>query len=162
MACRGVFFALSAPDEKKVLDAPSDDALIEVIKEDIEERWDAEWLAEVDKAWDAMHRCLGDGTLRSSPHPLSRCVLGGRQLHEGSDYIVSYLSAAEVKTVAAALAGIEKEWFARRYDMLEDTDYEGPFGSDDHEYTWEYFTRTRELFVKASRDGRAMLFTVDQ
>lgn len=162
MACRGVFFALSAADEKKVLDAVSDEALIEVIQEDIEERWDTHWIAEVDKAWDAMHRCLGDGTLSSGPTPLSKCVLGGRQLHEGSDYIVSYLSAADVKTVAAALAGIDKEWFGRRYDTLEDTDYEGPIGSDDYEYTWENFTGTRDLFVKASHDGRAMLFTVDQ
>src|SRR5512141_534136 len=119
MACRGVFFALSVADEKKVLAAASDEALIEVIQEDIEERWDAEWLVEVDKAWDAMHRCLGDGSLSSGPTPLFMCVLGGRQLHEGDDYIVSYLSGAEVKTVATALVGIDREWFARRYKALE-------------------------------------------
>lgn len=162
MACRGVFFALNADDEKKVLDAASDEALIEVIQEDIEERWDSDWLTEVDKAWDAMHRCLGDGTLSSGPTPLSMCVLGGRQLHAGRDYVVSYLSAGEVGTVAAALAGIDETWFARRYETLEDTDYDGPVGAEDRQYTWESFIATRHLFEKASGEGRAMIFTVDQ
>lgn len=127
-----------------------------------EECWDSEWLAEVDKSWDAMHRCLGDGSLESGPTPLAKCVLGDRQLHGAGDYIVSYLPAGEVKTVAVALAGIEKEWLARRYETLEDTDYEGPIGADDFEYTWEYFSAARELFEKASREGRTMIFTVDQ
>ena len=64
--------------------------------------------------------------------------------------------------MAAALAGVDQAWLARRYETLGDTDYDGPVGSDDCEYTWEYFTATRELFERASRDGRAMIFTVDQ
>jgi hypothetical protein len=162
MVCRGVFFALTADDERKLLAASSDDELVEVISEDIEERWDAEWLAEADKAWDAMHRCLGDGTLNPGDSVLSKCVLGGRQLYKGEDYFVSFLAALEVKDVAAALEGVEQAWFFARYESLSEGDYDGPHGAEDRDYTWESFVATRELFRKAAQGGRAMAFTVDQ
>ena len=36
--------------------------------EEIEDRWDRDWLVETDKAWDAIHRCLTGGTLELWPH----------------------------------------------------------------------------------------------
>ena len=62
MACRGVFFALTEA-QQTTLDSASDDDEVMGAIEDIEEAWDKENLAECDKAWDAMHRCLADGTL---------------------------------------------------------------------------------------------------
>lgn len=56
MACRGVHFAITDEDQAALLDAEGDDAVRDII-EQIEETWDADNLAEVDKAWDAMHRC---------------------------------------------------------------------------------------------------------
>jgi hypothetical protein len=53
MACRGVFFALTKEEEAKLLAAPSSDAVVEIITEEIEERRDRNWLVEVDKSWDA-------------------------------------------------------------------------------------------------------------
>src|SRR5215470_7370445 len=105
MACRGVYFALTDEDAKRVLAAAGDDdALIELIQEDIEARWDTNWLAETDKAWDAIHRCLTDGRLSfESSTPRHMCVLGGRQLYEGDDYIISFVAPDQVKEVAAAI-----------------------------------------------------------
>jgi hypothetical protein len=56
MACRGVFFALSKEDETKLLTADDSDTVVEIVTEEIEERWDEEWLQEMDKSWDAIHR----------------------------------------------------------------------------------------------------------
>jgi len=76
MACRGVFFALTKEEEAKLLAAADSDAVVEIITEEIEERWDREWLVEMDKSWDAVHRCLGDGSLRTSqPSLTARAVL---------------------------------------------------------------------------------------
>jgi len=50
MACRGVFFALTAKDVKRLLAAESDDDVLEIVEEEIEERWDEDWLQETDKA----------------------------------------------------------------------------------------------------------------
>gem|GEM_PF-7118074 len=71
MACRGVFFALTKEEEAKLLAAPDSEAVVEIITEEVEERWDREWLVEMDKSWDAVHRCLGDGSLRRSQSSLT-------------------------------------------------------------------------------------------
>jgi hypothetical protein len=55
--CRGVFFAITVEEADSLLEADGDDELMQRV-EAIEMRWDADNLAECDKAWDAMHRVL--------------------------------------------------------------------------------------------------------
>ena len=63
VACRGVYFALTQDEEQRLLQCGDDDSVLSLIQEDIEARWDADHLLELDKAWDAIHRCLTDGEL---------------------------------------------------------------------------------------------------
>jgi hypothetical protein len=115
MACRGVYFALTDDGVAKLTAADGDAAVKKIIQEDIEELWDKNWLQETDKAWDAMHRCLADGTLVcKSKSVLEKFVLGGKQLHQRGDYIVSFLTAAEVKEVFEAAKPIEKNMVSRK------------------------------------------------
>lgn len=170
MACRGVFFALTPKEESALLSAPDSDAVVELLTEEIEERWDEPWLQEMDKSWDAIHRCLGDGSLRNSqPSLTAKAILGGRQLSSRSDWVVSFLDAAEVRQVAAALTPLDEPEFRRRYFGLKKkflwfdlTAYEGEIGEQDFEYSWAYFEDMRRLFAKAAAAGRPMVFTVDQ
>jgi len=170
MACRGVFFALTKEEEAKLLAAPNSDAVVEIITEEVEERWDREWLVEMDKSWDAIHRCLGDGSLSRSQSSLtSKAVLGGRQLTSHADWIMSYLTADEVKQVAAAIAVINQLEFRRRYFALKKTflwfdrtDYDGPIGEEDFEYSWSNFEEMRLFFAKVAVVGRSIVFSVDQ
>ncbi len=68
MACRGVHFAITSDQVDQFL-AADDEKVIELIGE-IEGTWDADNLAESDKSWDAMHRCLTDGNLNYGNGPL--------------------------------------------------------------------------------------------
>lgn len=134
------------------------------VVEGIEERWDRGHLAESDKAWDAIHRCLSNGTLDpagGSP-PLNRCVLGGEWLHEGDDYIVCFVSRAEVKEVSTALDPVSESWFRDRYFALDPGDYGGEVGEQDYKYTWDWFQSVRQLFKSAAIEGRSVVFTADQ
>jgi len=170
VACRGVYFALTEDDVKKLIGANGDVEVREVIQEDIEQRWDEQWLQETDKAWDAMHRCLTDGTLVCKGKSiLEKCVLGGKQLYRGDDYIFSFLTPDEVKEVYEALKPIEQKWFRKKYFGLKKkflffdlTEYDGPLDEVDFEYTWSYFEDTRKFFEKACKARRAVVFTVDQ
>lgn len=164
MSCRGVYFALTDEEEQKLLSAAGDDeAVIEIIQEEIEDRWDEEWLEETDKAWDAMHRCLTDGTLSfSGKTDLHKCVLGGRQLHQGDGYIVSYLTREEVKTVAKAIAPLGEDRIRERYFGISEEDYGYPLSEEDFEYTWENIRSTQQFFAKASAANRPVVFSVDQ
>ena len=170
MACRGVFFALTKGEEANLLAAPNSDAVVEIITEEIEERWDREWLVEMDKSWDAVHRCLGDGSLRTSqPSLTAKAVIGGRQLSSRADWIISYLTADEVKQVAAAITAIDQPEFRRRYFGLKKkflwfdrTEYEGRIGEEDFQYSWSNFEEMRLFFSKVAVAQRSMVFSVDQ
>ena len=97
MAGRGVLFTITDTDVQQLLSArqatDADDEVMAVVEE-IEERWDENWLYETDKAWDAIHRCLTDGQLEyeNGEYPLNHCILGGTQLYAGDDYIISLKS----------------------------------------------------------------------
>jgi hypothetical protein len=149
MACRGVFFAITSEQASAFQDAPDDDALMELVEE-VEEAWDEDNLAECDKAWDAMHRLLTDGTLEvgNGSEPLCHCVLGPNQLHDGDEYIVSLVAPEKVKQVALALAEITQTSFAERYRTVVPRDYAPEYGDEDLEYTWENFRSVRELYQK--------------
>ena len=163
MACRGVHFAITGAQAETLLAAKGDEALMSLI-ESIEETWDAANLAESDKAWDAMHRCLTDGTLApgNGTYPLNHCVLGPRQLHEGDEYIVSLVLPNEVRDVASALQVVTPEWFAERYSSVLPRDYAPEYGQEDRDYTWSNLEDVKRLFEKASETDRTIIFTIDQ
>lgn len=166
MACRGVHFSVAEEQVQRLLAAGDDEELLEVIEE-IEEDWDEAHLAETDKAWDAIHRCLSDGSLswEGGEYPLNHCVLGGQSLYEGDDYIVSLKTPEQVRDVASALAGITQEHLRDRYAGLRATDYPQEYLDDeDHftEYTWYWFEGLKAFYTRAAADGRAVVFTVDQ
>jgi len=99
VVCRGVHFAVTGDRFAEFLAAGSDEALMSLV-EVIEGNWDKDWLAESDKAWDAIHRCLTDGKLEYGETPAHACVLGPLSLHEGDGYLVCPCPAADVKAVA--------------------------------------------------------------
>lgn len=158
----GVYFAVTADQERSLLAAADEgdaDTIGELL-EDIEENWDnADLSVDTDKAWDAMHRCLGDGTLDpdGGAYPLSHAVLGGRHLHE--EYYVVYVTAAEVRDVAEALQWVEKAWLRHRFDAIDNTGYHGPHDDADFEYTWENFVDVQAFYERAAKVGRAVIFT---
>jgi Domain of unknown function (DUF1877) len=164
MACRGVFFALKDAQEAALI-ATRDDAEVRAFVADVEAAWDLDWLCETDKAWDAMHRCLGDGTLRLDQRdgwPLPLTVLGGGHHYEGEEYLVAHVRADDVVAVAAALSAVDEAWLRERYDSIDADDYQGVLDDEDFDYTWYYLQQVREFYNRAAAAGRPVIFTVDQ
>jgi hypothetical protein len=163
MGCRGVHFAVTSAQARALRAAKSDRELMPLI-EQIEGAWERPFLVESDKAWDAIHRCLTDGSLLyvSGDYPLNHCICGGRQLHRGRGYTVSFVSARQVKDVARALGKVTKAWMRRRYSLIDPEEYnEVEMGEEDFGYTWESFLDVRRFYRKAAEAGRAVIFTVD-
>ena len=160
-----MLFAITAEDAGRLKAARGDDAkVLGIIQDEIEEAWDEEHVCETDKAWDAIHRCLTDGKLSYEPveYPRNLCILGGEQLHEGDDYIMSLLSPDQVKEVSAALKPITEEWLRARYFAIDPEEYWLTLDDEDFEYTWENFEDVRDFYQKAASDNRWTIFTVDQ
>jgi hypothetical protein len=163
----GVHFAINAEQAKRLLAAAenedSDDDVMEVVEELEEDDWDDQFVAETDKAWDAIHRCLTDGSLKfeATNAPLSMCIFGAKSLCSSGDYFVEFKSSDQVKFIAKAINAVTREWLKERYWNLPD-DYQGEKNADDWEYTWQNFAQLQSFFQKAAAANRAVIFTVDQ
>lgn len=166
MSCLGVHFAITQDQADSLwshFDEDEDDGVVAVV-EAIEEAWDEAHLQQTDKAWDAIHRCLSDGTLTpgAGEWPLIGAVLGGECLYFKDDYIVRLLEAEQVIEVANALELVTREWFATRFSRLRQHGYAGTADDFDFEYTWDWFEELRRFFTREAIEGRAVLFTADQ
>lgn len=127
---------------------------------------------ETDKAWDAIHRCLTDGTLKSKAKSiLENAILGGTSLYKGKGYIIIYNSAEKMPELAGALKNIKKDDFKTNYYKLNNKkpflwfnldSYDGPLNDDDLEYSWAYLEDLKVFINKTSIAKRSLLFTVDQ
>jgi len=166
IACRGVLFALSAAQKEHLLSFDTDEKRLEYVQEEIEEPWDEAHLLQTDKAWDAIHRCLTDGTITVGrcSSPLGKLILGGTQLYSDPQrYIINLTECGELPEISAALKAFTKEFFKARYDQLGSTDYPQEFiPEQDWEYTWDWFSGIPEFVDRAVQEGRSIIFTVDQ
>jgi hypothetical protein len=160
MSRLGVHFAIPAEQAERLLAAEDDDELLAIVEE-IEEQWEVTFAS--DKGWDALHRCLSNGTLNveEGEPPLNRVFLGGRVLNREEAYFVVLLEPAEVVDVAAALAKVSHEWLRSRYFETPFPDYQGDKSEDDWDYARSSFVGLPEFFRSAAGKGRYVVFTVD-
>lgn len=158
----GVHFAISAELAHSLLaaDEEGDSDAVEELVDEMEESWQDDTLkVDSDKAWDALHRCLADGTLDpgGGTYPLSHAVLGGRHLHD--EYYAVYIDADQVRAVADALREIDRSWLRGRFDAIDDPDYRGARDDADFDYTWDGLRDVRAFYERAAAAGCAVLFT---
>jgi hypothetical protein len=167
MGCLGVHLALSDAEVRYLCSLPRERDRLDYVVDDLEESYFAdheEYLAESDKAWDAMHRALADGELTwdGGEYPLNHVVLAGEPLYTEPDYIVSLKSPDQVHDIAAALPGITDVEFRRRYFAIDPEIYGFPVDEQDFRYTWDWFQEVRRLYARAAADGRYVLFLASQ
>ena len=145
MSCLGVHFALTESEAAKLKSFDNDSDRLDYLQCEIKETYFAdheEFIAQSDKAWDAMHRSLSDGQLSytEGPHPLRLAVIGGDPIYAASDYIMSLKTPKQVVDVSLELSKISKEEFRKKYDAMDAEAYGCPKNEDDFEYTWEWLT----------------------
>jgi hypothetical protein len=162
----GVHFSLTDAEVGELQSRTSDGDRLEYVQEVLEEDLSAsrdQDAVPTDKAWDAIHRSLTDGTLRGGTgQVLEVVILGGRSLYSGDDYIMVLKDPDAVRVAVPLLAAITKPSFRAAYDRIDARDYGGELGDDDFEYTWEHFLGLRDFWERAANMGRSVLFTADQ
>jgi hypothetical protein len=118
---------------------------------------------DIDKAWQGIHFIL-TGDPFGGDKPLVNVVMGGVPIGEEDVGVgpARGLSVSEVAEVAAALGAIDEHEFKKRFDLEELAANDiYPNSWEDHDLDLEYFTThyitLRETFLKAARDGKAMI-----
>ncbi len=167
MSCLGVHFALTEQEVAHLRSLDDEEARQSHVQEVIEEHYfthQKEFVAESDKSWDAMHRTLADGRLTwdGGVYPLGHAVLAGELLYTDSDYIMSLKTPQQVHDIAAALSAITEAEFRRKYFAIDTGSYGSPLSEKDFGYTWHWFQNVRDLYARAAKAGRYVLFTADQ
>ena len=167
MSCRGFHFALSEAEVALSRSLVRDQERLDYLVEEIEVPYlenHREYLAESDKAWDAMHRTLADGELSwiGGDYPLNHVILAGELLYTKSDYIMSLKSPEQVRDVAAAWQRITEVEFRQRYFAIDPDAYGCPVDETDFGNTWDWFQNVRRVYGLAATDGRYVLFATDQ
>ncbi len=180
MGCLAVLFALNEQDVEK-LRAVERKERCDYMREEIEEVFFdeyPEYLCELDKSWDAMHRMLTDGNLNfeNKFQPLCNVIFGGEFLYglrrkvsgtviiprgEDDEYMI-LKTPEQVAEIAEALPRKTKEECRKCYDMIDEEDYGMQPDDEDFEYTWEYLQYSLDFWKKAAEEKRYVLFTVDR
>ena len=170
MSCLGVLFSVDDNEAGKLREIKRED-LVDYIQEEIEEVYfneKREQTAELDKAWDAIHRAFCDSELlfEHGKQPFSLIILDGEILYgdmdDEDDYIVSYKNAEQVKAVANALKHLSEEEFREKYFEIDEEKYDYPLSEEDFEYSWGWLSNTFEFWDHAAKNNLSVIFTVDQ
>lgn len=162
----GVLFAVESAAVDRLRAFDDDDDLLEFLHTEIEEPFytsSPEWVCDLEEAWDAIHRCLTDGDIgwNNGTYPRNHAILGGEQLYEENDYIVSLKDPQQVAQIAAALEKVTPQDLRRGYDQISPEDYDGEYGLDDFHVTWDEFEQLVRFYQRAAAAQRSVLFTVD-
>jgi len=75
---------------------------------------------------------------------------------------MSLKTPRQVRDIAAALPAITEEEFRQRYFAIDAESYGFPLSDEDFHYTWDWFQGVRDLYTRATREERFVLFTADQ
>lgn len=123
MGCLGVHFSLDS-EQVAALRAVVEEDRVDFVQEEFEEGlWSSDRSRgqETDKAWDAIHRSLTDGTLAwdCGEYPLNHVILGGEPMYWEDDYILSLKSPEQVRDIAAALRSVSREDLRAGYGRID-------------------------------------------
>jgi hypothetical protein len=146
----GASFLLTPGQLAELRASANDDARedwLMAVEEDVaDDRW-----FQFDKAWEPLHRALGDGELliQDGP-PRAHAVFGSEPLMERdeADTFGGLLPAGEVAAVLAELTPIDRDWL--RAHVVD----------EDLEYVAKALEGLREFLRLAAQERAAVVFTV--
>lgn len=167
MSCLGVLFSLDEKEVKKLKNFKSSGDRLNYVQEEIEEIYFYKYparVAELDKAWDALHRSLTDGRLEytNGTFPLNHVILGGEILFDHDHYIMTLKSPRQVKQIALGLKSVDEAFLKNGYNKINANEYGIPLTDDDFDYTWYWFNLSKQFWELAAKEDRYVLFTADQ
>lgn len=162
----GVHLALDEPDVRRLeAELSVGRSAAEVLRAAFERLLDDEpqWIAYSDDAWRTIHNVLVHGDPRSDggDYPLSHAVLGGRAWDEGTT-LLRLKSPRTAADVAEALHDLFRADFLERCDALEAAGRGSPLPEADRMYAWRWLRKIAELYKRAAREGRWVLFGVEK
>jgi Domain of unknown function (DUF1877) len=162
------WFPVTPAEAEQLLRAADDGdaAVTEVLQPWLERLEELPLHVDMDKAWEPIHRCLtgDDGAahrldFEAGEYPINMAVLGGEPLLEEGYRSAALIPAADMPAVAAALAGVKRDWFRERFFALPDTQFH-EINEEIFEWVWAHFEDLPPFFAKAAAESSAVICTI--
>lgn len=157
-----MLFALSETEWGALQAVAGTSDAIDMVAEEIEERWDQDWLYETDKNWWAIQRVLSqrepDYKFANS---VDAAILAGEHISPDENYVISAKNAELVKRVSEALQAISDVEFESLARRMSWSHIDGPKPGKSFDAVSETFSELKAFYEKASSANRPVVFTVD-
>ena len=162
MVGRGYHIALSREHAKRLFGQKDDENLRKFLDELIAspEMKKTGRLFDSGCAWDPMHRCLTEGELdpAAGEFPLNHVVLGGKQLHQGNDYVAALVRPDMTTFIVEAIGDVKEEDLRKAFFGLP-ASYKQPKDEKAFMAIWLVLQNLKEFYDAASEGLEAVVFT---
>lgn len=163
---QGAHIILTRDDARKIFAASDDESIRKIVIElrTSKRHREAKLVLETGTAWDAIHRCLTEGTLdpTSGEFPRNQAILGGRRIHQGAGFEAILVRPDIVPFIAEALHHLKREEVHEPYMKLDPADYGQKPSEPDFDRVWNALQQVRQLYEDAANERCAVLFTVER
>jgi hypothetical protein len=160
---RGYHIALGREHAKRLFSLKEDQAVLGFLEElkASPEMKKSGRLLDSGVAWDALHRCLTEGELdpAAGEFPLNHAILGGKQLHQGTDYAAVLIRPDMTRFIADALTEIDETEFRQKFFGLNRDSYKHPIGEKQFTQLWIALQDLQVFFEAAADNMEAVVFT---
>jgi hypothetical protein len=160
---RGYYLALARDHAKRLFGLKDDKAILDFLEElkASKEMKKSGRLLDVGPAWDPIHRCLTEGELdpAAGDFPLNHAVLGGKQLHQGSDHVAVLIRPDMTRFVADALDELDEDDFRKKFLALNPASYREPISEKAFTAVWIAVQDLQVFFAAAAENMEAVVFT---
>jgi hypothetical protein len=158
------FYIALAREHAKTLFGIKEDAALRKFLEELRTRPDIKKsgrLLEAGTLWDPIHRCLTEGELDPSAgdFPLNHAVLGGKQLHQATDYTAVLIRPDMTRFIADALEELEEDDMRKKFLGLSSTSYQGTLDEKRFMEMWLRIQDLKVFFQAAAENMEAVVFT---
>jgi len=160
---RGYHIAL-AREHAKTLFGIKDDASLRKFLYELKAKPDMKKsgrLLDTGVLWDPIHRCLTEGELdpAAGDFPMNHAVLGGKQLHKGSDYTAVLIRPDMTSFIADAIAELEEDDVRKKFFALGNGSYKQPIDEKHFMEMWLMLQNLKVFFEAAAENIEAVVFT---
>jgi hypothetical protein len=163
---QGAHIVLTREDAKTVFSAADDEAVRKTVTalRNSKKHRDAKLVLETGTSWDAIHRCLTEGTLdpEAGEFPLNHTILGGKRIHKAGDFEAIMVRPDIVPYIAEQLHHVKRDVIHSAYQKIDPADYGQPLTITDFDKIWNSLQQIRQLYEDAATERCAVLFTVDR
>ena len=162
MARLGVFYALS-DEQVDAIAEQDDDKMYAYMLNTIEENLlGTPKSYQIDKAWEGIQFCLGEGTWNEENKVPYNVVFGGELILDHNDYVISLKKPEVIKDIVAYLeANNLQETIKNNFDTIPEEEYTLPKDEDNLNYLLGWSEGLLEFYKNALDKQLNVIFTVD-